>query len=187
VRLVWFERIAIALASVALASFLIVLVSGYFSGHDVGQLTGGPGAGVRYRDQGDRLLSPGELRPPYDSVPPTSGPHVPDPVTRDGAALSDNQILQALSVGDVVFLYGSRRPARWLQALAARLAGPFTPSLAASGLAVVLARRRGTVGVTALAWTRMLALRGAAHPDVRPADASLLSEFTHDWLGRGAR
>jgi hypothetical protein len=178
VRLVWFERIAIALASVLLAAFLIVLVSGYFTGRDVGQLTGGPGIGSHYHDQGDELLAPGELRPAYDSDPPTSGPHVPDAVRRDRAQLSDNQILQALSVGDVVFMYGSAQAPPALAALASRLAGPFTPSLAASGLAVVLARRQGVAGVTALAWTRMLRL-----PTV---ETSLLSEFTHDWLGRGA-
>lgn len=177
-RLVWVERITIALSALALAVFLIALVSGYFSGRDVGPVAGGPGIGRTVRDQGDQLLAAGELRPPYDSNPPTSGPHVPVAIEHDETELSDNQILQALAEGDVVFVYGSRRPSRQLASLAGRLAGRFTPSLAASGYAVVLARSPGATGITALAWTRILRLRRF--------NSELLDEFTHDWLGRGA-
>ncbi len=178
-RFVWLERIAIALCSVALASFLIALVSGYFSGRDIAPVAGDTAVGYRFPDQGDRLLAPGVLRPPYDSEPPTSGPHVAIAVRHDEAELSDNQILEALSAGDVLFLYGSRRPPAGLETLATRLAGRFTRSLAASGLAVVLVRRPGTHGVLALAWTRMLPL-----PRV---NATLLTAFTQSWLGRGAK
>jgi hypothetical protein len=180
VRFVWLERIAIALCSVALASFLIALVSGYFTGHDIAQVAGDTAVGYRFPDQGDALLSPGTLRPPYDSEPPTSGPHLPLSVRRDEAELNDNQILQALSVGDVLFVYGTRRAPRGLKALATRIAGaPFSRSLSASGLAVILVRRPGTRGVLALAWRRMLPLH--------KVDPILLSAFAQSWLGRGAR
>jgi hypothetical protein len=179
VKLIWIERTAIAVASLALAVVLIALASGYFTGHDPGSVGGGPRIGETFLDQGNELIGRGALRPPYDSDPPTSGPHVPVPVRRDQAELSDDQMLQALSLGDVLFVYGTARPPAGLAALATKLAGRFRPSLAASGLAVVLAHVPGTSGVIALAWTRMLRL---------PAlDATLLSDFTQDWLGRGAR
>lgn len=177
-RFAWLERLAIAFASLALAAILILLVSGYFSGRDIAPVSGDAAIGLRFPDEGDQLLAPGQLHPPYDSEPPTSGPHIPAQIRRDGGELSDNQLLQALSVGDVVFMYGSRRPPAGLAALATRLGGRFTRSLAAGGLAVLLARRAGMSGVTALAWTRMLRLPGV--------DARLLREFTDAWLGRGA-
>jgi hypothetical protein len=178
VRSAWLERLAIAVASLALAVVLILLVSGYFSGRDIAPVSGDAAIGLSFPDEGDQLLAPGQLHPPYDSEPPTSGPHIPAPIRRDESELSDNQLLQALSVGDVVLMYGSRRPPAGLARLATRLAGRFTRSLAASGLAVLLARRPGISGVTALAWTRMLRLGGV--------DAPLLREFTDAWLGRGA-
>ena len=75
---------------------------------------------------------------------------------RDRAELSDDQLLQALEVGNVVFMYGAPQPPRGLGAIADGVGGPFTPALAASGQAVILARRPGTHGVIALAWTHML-------------------------------
>ena len=56
-------------------------------------------------------VSPG---PAYDSNPPTSGAHVPVPVTRDQAQLTDDQLLQALQVGrrrDPVRRAAGHRPA----------------------------------------------------------------------------
>ena len=40
------------------------------------------------------------------------------PITRDGAEINDDQLLQALELGDVVLLYGGARPAAGLAALA---------------------------------------------------------------------
>src|SRR5208283_3523755 len=96
------------------------------------------------------------------------------PVSADGRALSDNQILTALAAGNVVIVYGGARPPAGLQ----KLAGPFTPALAAAGDAVILARRPGSTPLTALLWTRMLKASGARDP--------LLAQFIQEWLGRSA-
>ncbi|HSO99492.1 MAG TPA: DUF3105 domain-containing protein [Solirubrobacteraceae bacterium] len=173
------ERLAIVVASIALSVGLIALLSGFFAGRDPAGVGGGTlVAAVRYPDQGHSHLAPGELRPVYDSEPPTSGPHIPLPIGRDETALSDDQLLEALELGDVVLAYGSRRPNPALLALQRAVAGPFTPRLAAAGQAVVLDRRPGTSGVIALAWTRMLHVASAADPRLR--------EFTGQWLGRQA-
>ncbi len=177
-RFAWVERIIVLFAGIVLAVLLIALLSGYFTSHDQPAVADGPGPGLQFASQGDQLIPKGSIEPLYDSDPPTSGPHVLSAIRRDGARLSNDQILSALSLGDVLFLYGSRQPPRGLLALATRLSGPFTRSLAASGLAVVLARRPGVEGVLALAWTRMLRSR--------TVDRGALTQFAQDWLGHGA-
>jgi Protein of unknown function (DUF3105) len=174
------ERIAIVVISFAIAIGVIALLSGgLLAGRDnPGVAARGAAVGVEYRDQGHAHLAPGSRRPVYDSEPPTSGPHVPVPVLHDKAALSDDQLLQALEEGNVVILYGTRAPPPGLKALAARVAAPFTPALAAAGQAVILARRPGLRGLIGLAWTR--AIRVAVPRDPR------LSGFAELWLGRGA-
>jgi hypothetical protein len=73
-------------------------------------------------------------------------------------------------------MYGTTQPPGGLAAIAEAVGGRFTPALAASGQAVILARRSGTRGVIALAWTRML--RSLSGPDLRG--------FAEFWLSRGA-
>ncbi len=172
------ERLLIVLASLGIAIGVIALLSGgLLAAHDAPGITGsGSGPGVGFPDQGAALLRPGDLQPVYDSNPPTSGPHVPVPVTSDGAQLSDYQLLQALEVGDVVFMYGTPGPPSGLARLANSIA-PFTPALAATGGSVILATRPGTVGVIALAWTRMLHVASVSDPQLR--------SFAEYWLGRG--
>jgi hypothetical protein len=174
------ERLLIVAASLAIAIGVIALLSGgLLAGRDAPGVSGtDSGPGVAFRDQGDTVLRPGELQPVYDSDPPTSGPHIPSPVETNGAQLTDDQILQALSVGNVVFLYGTPSPPAGLAAAAAGVAPPFTPALAASGEAIVLGYRPGIDGIVALAWTHML--RTAS-----PGDPALRS-FAQYWLGRGA-
>jgi hypothetical protein len=99
-------------------------------------------------------------------------------VTRDEAPLTDDQLLQALQVGDVVIVYGSPRPPAGLERLARSVAPPVTPALAATGDAVILAPRPGTAGVVALAWAHLLRVQGASDPALR--------QFIGFWLGRGA-
>lgn len=175
------ERVAIVLASLAIAVTVIVLLSGgLLAGRDNPGLYGGSGQlGTRFRDLGDAQLQPGAPRPSYDSVPPTSGPHRPAQIERDAATVSDDQLLQALAAGDVVFMYGTRRPPPGLAALASSIAAPFSPALAVAGQAVILARRSGIRGVLGVAWTRLL--------HVRAPDDSQLRSFALYWLGRGAR
>ena len=172
------ERLLIVVAAFAISIGVIALLSGgLLAGRDnPGVNAGQSGPGTRYRDQGNLHLRRGELRPVYDSDPPTSGPHIPQAVLRDGAELSNDQLLQALEVGDVVFMYGTPQPPRGLEAIAQAVAGSFTPALAASGQAVILARRPGTRGVIALAWTHML--HTLSGPDLRG--------FAQFWLSRGA-
>ncbi len=174
------ERLAIVIASIVLAVGIVAVLSGgLLAGRDTPGITGqGAGIGTVYRDLGHAHLLLRELRPPYDSEPPTSGAHVPLAVTRDGAAISDDQLLQALETGDVVFLYGGRQAPPGLAALAARLAPPFTPGLAAAGQAVILARRPGTVGIVGAGWTRLVHVSSASDP--------LLGTFARFALGRGA-
>lgn len=174
------ERAAIVVVSLAIAIGVIALLSGgLLAGRDTPGVAGpASGPGVAYRDQGAAHLNPGQLEPVYDSDPPTSGPHVPAPVTSDRAQLTNDQLLQALEVGDVVLMYGTPSPPPPLVSLAAATAPRFTPTLAASGQAVVLARRPGTAGIVALAWAHMLRTGSATDPALR--------SFIQFWLGRGA-
>jgi hypothetical protein len=174
------ERIAIVVASFAIAIGVITLLSGgLLAGRDnPGVSDRGASLGLRYRDQGHAHLAPGSLHPVYDSDPPTSGPHVPVPVVRDRSVLSDDQLLQALELGNVVLVYGGSAPPPGLKGLARQLAAPFTPALAAAGQSAILARRSGTRGVIGLAWTRMIRVPSPADPRLRG--------FAQLWLGRGA-
>ncbi len=99
-------------------------------------------------------------------------------VTSDRQPLSDNQLLTALALGDVVIMYGGHAPPAALVTLADSVAGPFTPVLAAAGQAVILSRSAGLSGVVGLAWTEMVRVKEAADP--------LLERFAAYWLGRGA-
>jgi hypothetical protein len=175
------ERLLIIVASFAVAIGVIALLSGgLLAGHDSPGVSGAAsGPGVAFPDQGNAHLKPGQAPPRYDSEPPTSGPHRPAATDRNGAQLTDDQLLQALSVGDVVFMYGTPRPPAGLTAVADGIApAAFSPALAATGQAVVLAYRPGTTGVIGLAWAHMVHVRSPTDPTLR--------SFGQYWLGRGA-
>jgi hypothetical protein len=176
------ERVAIVVASLLLSVGLIILLSGYFAGRDQAGVSGGSsGPGQAFTDLGHRTLAPGQPRPRYNSDPPTSGAHVPAAVTRDEVALTDDQLLQALQVGDVVIFYGSpptRRPPAGLEQFARTQAPPVTAALAATGDAVILAPRPGTAGIVAVAWAHLLRVQQPSDPALR--------QFIGYWLGRGA-
>jgi uncharacterized protein DUF3105 len=175
----WLERLAILVASLALSVGLIVLLSGFFAGRDQAGVSGtGTGPGQAFTDLGHAALRPGQPRPAYDSDPPTSGAHVAQAIPRAGAPLNVDQLLSALQVGDVVIVYGGIRPPAGLEQFTRSVAPPFSPELAATGDAVILARRPGTAGVLALAWAHMLRVQRASDPALR--------EFVQFWLGRGA-
>src|SRR5436853_201 len=150
------ERIAIVVVSFAVAIGVIALLSGgLLAGNDnPGVSNQGASVGVKYRDQGHAHLAPGSLHPVYDTDPPTSGPHVPEPVRHDQTELSEDQLLQALETGNVVIMYGTRSPPPGLPQLASQVAGPFSPALAAAGQAVILAHHPGQPGLLGLAWAR---------------------------------
>jgi Protein of unknown function (DUF3105) len=173
------ERILIIVASVILSIGLIALLSGFFAGRDQAGVSGPSGSvGAQFRDLGRAHLRPNEPRPRYNSNPPTSGAHIPEPVLLDNSRLNDDQLLEALELGDVVIMYGSSRPPPGLQRLARDVAGPFSPALAEVGQAVILAQRPRLHGLIALAWTRMLRVGAPGDP--------LLRQFADQWLASGA-
>ena len=175
------ERLLIVAASFAVAIGIIALLSGgLLAGHDSPGVSGAAsGPGVAFPDQGNAQFKPGQPRPNYDSEPPTSGPHLPAVTNTNGAQLTDDQLLQALSVGDVVLMYGTRKPPTGLSAVADGIApAAFSPALAATGQAVVLAYRPGTTGVIGLAWAHMVHVRSPTDPALR--------SFAQYWLGRAA-
>jgi hypothetical protein len=174
------ERLLIVVAALAIAIGVIALLSGgLLAGRDSPGVSGSDtGPGVAFPDQGNVTLKPGQARPRYSSAPPTSGAHLPAATDRNGAQLSDDQLLQALSVGDVVLMYGTHKPPAGLAAVARAVAPSFTPALAATGQAAVLAYRPGTTGVLGLAWAHMVHVRSPTDPTLR--------SFAQYWLGRGA-
>ena len=173
------EWVAIVVVSLAIAAGAIAVLSGYFAGNDTPGVTGSPsGPGIAIRDMGDAHLQTGQTPPRYDSSPPTSGPHVPVAVRRDRVILSNNKLLQALELGNVVLVYGSPAAPPRLERTASQAAAPFTPALAAAGQAVILARRPGTPGVVGLAWAHMIRVAQPSAPSLR--------RFIQYWLGRAA-
>jgi hypothetical protein len=157
------RRLGLALLTlvVALGGFVLLLL--FFESRDDSQVPGGAsGAGA-----------PGQL------VRDQPRAQAPAAIRRDGVRLTEDQLLHALEVGDVVLVYGgARSPPPRLRALQQQVSGPFDPVLAANGAAVILAWRPGSDGVTALAWRRILRAPSASDP--------ALEAFASYWLGRGA-
>jgi Protein of unknown function (DUF3105) len=137
------------------------------------------GPGQAFPDQGARHVPPGQRGDfEYNSDPPTSGPHVAQAVRRDAVVLTDDQVVHALELGNVVLAFGSADPPPALRRLALDISGPFDPALVQAGQAVLLDRRPGTNGVIALAWRHLLRTRSPTDPELR--------RFAEFWLGRGA-
>ena len=127
---------------------------------------------LQSRDEGERRArARGRAR-----RSPRSCPDEPAGVTRDGQPLSENQIRQALSLGNVVLRYPGPKPPATLRELQDELTGPFDAEIAAAGQAVILAR--GGTSVEALAWGHRLRARSPNDPQLRP--------FVEAWLGDGA-
>jgi hypothetical protein len=98
-------------------------------------------------------------------------------ITRDARPLSENQLRQALALGNVVLRYRGARPPAALRELQDELTGPFDAEIAAAGQAVVLAA--GGDDVEGLAWGRRLRATGPDDPQLRT--------FAEAWLGDGAK
>jgi Protein of unknown function (DUF3105) len=168
--------IALAVAGLASAACLALIV--VLASRDSGGVSTTTGPGTLLPDHGDRRLPPGAPGPTSPAAdPPASGPHHAARVTRDAVALSDDQILTALALGNVVIAYDGARPPAALRRLQRDAAGAFTPDLAAAGQAVILDRRPGAGGVIALAWRRRLRTSDPADPRLR--------DFVDAWLGEG--
>jgi hypothetical protein len=155
-------------AGVLLAIAGLIALVLVFGARDDPEVVGAPdGPGEL---QGDRGSGHGEAA----SVEgwPTSGPHRPELVTRDRRRLTDDQILHALELGNVVILYDAPEPPPALVAVQREVAGRFDAEVAAAGQAVILARRNGAGDGTALAWRRVM-------------QGGDLRAFAEAWLGRG--
>jgi hypothetical protein len=174
------RRVAGAAISVVLALAALVGLVALISSRDRSTFTGSQGPGTVSADAGDRHLPAGTHDPAYAANPPLSGAHVVVAVRRDGAQLSDDQLLTALEQGNVVLMYGDSAQAHALRSLADAVAGPFDPAVASAGQAVILDHRPGAPrgAVTALAWRHELVAAS-------PSDARLRT-FAQYWLGRGA-
>jgi Protein of unknown function (DUF3105) len=154
--------------AVVAAVFLVV------SGRDDSQVAGPQGPGELQPNRGASHAGPAERS---GDDPPTSGTHEPRLVTRDRRPISDDQLIHALELGDVVILYEGVPTPPALVRLQEEVAGPFDAEIAAAGQAVILARREGAGPATALAWRRILRVDDPADPQLR--------EFADHWLGRG--
>ena len=168
------RRVGLVAAGVLVAVAGLIALAVAFNARDDAEVAGAPGG-------------PGELEPDrgsgHDAAAnagdewPTSGPHRKELVTRDRRRLSDDQILHALELGNVVILYDAPDPGAALERLQEEVAGPFDAELAAAGQAVILARRNGAGPATGLAWRHVYETPDSADPALR--------EFTEAWLGRG--
>jgi hypothetical protein len=169
------KRVLLLVAVVVLAAAAFVGLISLFASRDSAQLGGSSGPGTLERDLGAADAPATPASPPAD--PPTSGPHRAEPVTRDNAELTDDQLLGALQLGNVVIAYDADDPPPALVALQDETAGPFDPELAAAGQAVILARRPGVGEIVALAWRRKLQAKDPADPELR--------DFVEAYLGQG--
>ena len=173
------RAVSFAIAFVVALAAVVGLIAFFNSRDDSPVSTKTSGPGQAFPDQGREHLRAGASKTvAYNSDPPTSGPHVVAPVTRDGAPLTADQILTALEAGNVILYYGTAQPPPRLRALAGEVAGPFDPALVQTGQAAILARRPGTTGVVAAAWRHLLRTPSPTDP--------ALEEFANAWLGVGA-
>jgi len=169
------RRVLVVVLGVVVAVAGLVGLMLLISSRDDSQLSAAPaGPGELQPDRGASHDAPAE---PAGATPPTSGTHRPDLVTRDRTRLTDDQILHALELGNVVILYNAPDPGTGLEQLQEEVSGPFDAELAAAGQAVILARRAGAGPATALAWRRVLQTDDPTDPELR--------EFAEAWLGRG--
>jgi hypothetical protein len=164
-----------ALVGVVLAVAVVAAVFLFVTGRDDSNVAGPDGPGELQPNRGASHSGPAEAS---GDDPPTSGTHESRLVTRDRRPITDDQLIHALELGDVVILYDAQQPPPALVQLQADvMGGPFDAEVAAAGQAVILARRPGRGPATALAWRRILRADD-------PADPALL-DFTEFWLGRG--
>jgi hypothetical protein len=162
---------ALAISGLAAAACLVLIT--ILANRDSSGVSKSSGPGTLEPDRGSAHVNgPRTPASPPDD-PPTSGPHRPEPVTRDQEPLSDDQLLEALHLGNVVFAYDGSSAA--LKKIQDEVAGPFDPELAAAGQAVILDRRPGVKGTIALAWRR----------ELRSEDPAQMREFADAWLGQG--
>jgi Protein of unknown function (DUF3105) len=168
--------VALAISGVAIAACAVLIT--ILANRDSSNVGGARGPGTLEPDRGSAHVTTPRRPGSAPDDPPTSGAHEPLDVTHDAREISDDELLQALELGDVVVTYASARPPAALRRLQTDVAGAFSPDLAAAGQAIVLDRRPGSHGVSALAWRRRLRVASATDPR--------LHAFADAWLGQGA-
>jgi hypothetical protein len=168
------RRLGVVAAGVLVAVAGLIALAVAFNARDDPEVARSPaGPGELQPDRGSGHDQPAQVADDW----PTSGPHREELVTRDRRRLTDDQILHALELGNVVILYDAPDPGTVLERVQDEVAGPFDAELAAAGQAVILARRTGAGPATALAWRRVYRTDDPFDPRVR--------EFAEAWLGRG--
>ncbi len=172
------RRSLLALAIAGLAAAACFALISILASRDSGHIGATEGPGALEPDRGARHVDGPRTPASPPDEPPTSGPHRAEPVERDRTALSDDELLEALHLGNVVILYDGDTPQDALEAVQRDVAGAFDPELAAAGQAVILAPRPGIGSVTALAWRHRLGASGEDDPRLR--------EFAEAWLGQGS-
>jgi hypothetical protein len=172
------RRLLVVIAGTLLLAGGLVGLTFVLAERDSPKVGAATGPGRLEPDRGARHLPAGEHAAVPAGTLPTSGAHRPDLITHDARRLTDDQILHALELGDVVIAYDAARPPAALRRLQEDVSGPFDAELAAAGQAVILARRPGAGPATALAWRRELRAGDPASPALR--------DFAETWLGRGA-
>ena len=138
------KRVLVVVAVVVLAAAGCVGLIALLVSRDSSEVNGTTGPGELENDRGSaRQTGPATpVSPP--ARPPTSGPHRAAAVTRDQTELSDDQILEALKLGNVIITYEDPEPPRPLVTLQHEVnGGAFDPSLAEAGQAVILAPAAG--------------------------------------------
>jgi uncharacterized protein DUF3105 len=162
---------ALAISGLAAAACLVLIT--ILANRDSSGVTKSSGPGTLEPDRGSAHVNGPRTPASPPDEPPTSGPHRSEKVTRDEVPLSDDQLLEALHLGNVVFAYDGSPAA--LKKIQDDVSGPFDPELAAAGQAVILDKRPGVKGTIALAWRR----------ELRSDDPAQLREFADAWLGQG--
>ena len=100
---------ALAIAGLAAGACLVLIM--ILANRDSSQVQGTTGPGTLEPDRGSQRVTDAPQTPasPADE-PPTSGPHRAEPVQADRNELSDDQILEALALGNVVIAYDGDPP-----------------------------------------------------------------------------
>ena len=163
------RRFGLVAAGVLVAVAGLIALAAAFNARDDPEVASATGPGELQPDRGSGHDAEANVSDEF----PTSGPHREELVTRDRRRLTDDQILHALELGNVVILYDGPPPTD----VQDEVAGPFDAEVAAAGQAVILARRDVAGPATALAWRHVYQAADPSDPGLR--------EFTEAWLGRG--
>jgi len=165
------RRALIGLGIVILAGAACVLLISILASRDSGSVATSSGPGTLEANRGSEELTSDSPALPASppALPPTSGDHHPVSISKDRTELSDDQILWALKLGNVVIAYEDIAPANLQQ-------DPYTEQLAAAGQAVILDHRPGLGGIQALAWRHRYKATGPSDPQ--------LEDFIDAYLGQ---